>query len=128
MECNFIFQKEVSRLRSLAGGGEIQDNDTSVISFPGSPISSFKWEGAQAQGSFSPLTSAKRVSQVDICCVSEKSSSFITMFTDMLFFLLQKKDYEVALVGAFRREKDKERALQALREENEAAMKLVYVK
>jgi len=42
--------------------------------------------------------------------------------------LLQKKDYEVALVGAFRREKDKERALQALREENEAAMKLVYVK
>jgi hypothetical protein len=43
-------------------------------------------------------------------------------------FSWQKKDYEVALVGAFRREKDKERALQALREENEAAMKLVYVK
>ncbi|GAU17140.1 hypothetical protein TSUD_106390 [Trifolium subterraneum] len=87
-------KKEVSRLRSLGGGGEIHDNDTSIISFPGSPVSSFKWEGAQ--GSFSPLNSAKR-----------------------------KKDYEIALVGAFRREKDKEIALQALREENEAAMKLV---
>jgi hypothetical protein len=41
---------------------------------------------------------------------------------------MQKKDYEIALVGAFRREKDKEIALQAMREENEAAMKLVYVK
>ncbi|CAK8535490.1 unnamed protein product [Lathyrus sativus] len=90
-------KKEVSRLRSLGGGGEIQDNGTSVISFPGSPVSSFKWESAQ--GSFSPLTSAKRVSQ--------------------------NKDYEIALVGAFRREKDKEIALQALREENEAAKKLV---
>ncbi|KAK2424346.1 kinesin protein KIN-12E [Trifolium repens] len=90
-------KKEVSRLRSLGGGGEIHDNDTSIISFPGSPVSSFKWEGAQ--GSFSPLNSAKRVSQ--------------------------KKDYEIALVGAFRREKDKEIALQAMREENEAAMKLV---
>ncbi|CAI8592799.1 unnamed protein product [Vicia faba] len=87
-------KKEVSRLRSLGGGGEIQDKDTSVISFPGSPVSSFKWESAQ--GSFSPLTSAKR-----------------------------NKDYEIALVGAFRREKDKEIALQALREENEAAKKLV---
>ncbi|MCH93755.1 kinesin motor domain protein [Trifolium medium] len=38
---------------------------------------------------------------------------------------MQKKDYEIALVGAFRREKDKEITLQALREENEAAMKLV---
>ncbi|KAJ1400041.1 P-loop containing nucleoside triphosphate hydrolase [Sesbania bispinosa] len=88
-------KKEVSRLRGLAGGGESHDNDISVISFPGSPVS-FKWEGAQ--GSFSPLTSVKRISQ--------------------------KKDYEVALVGAFRREKDKEMALQALREENQAAMKL----
>jgi hypothetical protein len=41
---------------------------------------------------------------------------------------MQKKDYEIALVGAFRREKDKQIALQAMREENEAAMKLVYVK
>jgi hypothetical protein len=86
-------------LRSLAVGGEIQDNDTSVISFPGSPISSFKWEGAQAQGSFSPLTSAKRVSQVDICCMSEKSSSFITMFTDMLLFLDRKKIMKLPLLG-----------------------------
>ncbi|XP_058779630.1 kinesin-like protein KIN-12E [Vicia villosa] len=90
-------KKEVSRLRSLGGGGEIQDKDTSVMGFPGSPVSSFKW--GNAQGSFSPLTSAKRVSQ--------------------------NKDYEIALVGAFRREKDKEIALQALREENEAAKKLV---
>lgn len=74
----FLFQKEVSRLRSLGGGGEIQDNGTSVISFPGSPVSSFKWESAQ--GSFSPLTSAKRVSQVDICYASDKSLGFITVY------------------------------------------------
>ncbi|XP_027344128.1 kinesin-like protein KIN-12E [Abrus precatorius] len=89
-------KKEVSRLRGLVGGGEIQDNDTSVISFPGSP-GSFRWEGAQ--GSFSPLTSVKKISQ--------------------------KKDYDVALVGAFRREKDKEMELRALRDEIQAAMKLV---
>ncbi|XP_061360312.1 kinesin-like protein KIN-12E [Gastrolobium bilobum] len=88
-------KKEVSRLRGLAGGGENQDNDISAISFPGSP-GSFKWESAQ--GSFSPLNSIKRTSQ--------------------------KKDYEIALVGAFRREKDKEMMLQALRDENQAAMKL----
>ncbi|KAG4972128.1 hypothetical protein JHK84_038207 [Glycine max] len=89
-------KKEVSRLRGLVGGGEIQDNDISVVSFPGSP-GSFKWEGVQ--GSFSPLTSIKRISQ--------------------------KKDYDVALVGAFRRAKDKEMELQALRDEIEASMKLV---
>ncbi|XP_020238406.1 kinesin-like protein KIN-12E [Cajanus cajan] len=89
-------KKEVSRLRGLAAGGEIQDNDTSVISFPGSP-GSFKWDGVQ--GSFSPLTSVKRTSQ--------------------------KKDYDIALVGAFRREKDKEMELQALRDEIQASMKLV---
>ncbi|TKY48715.1 Phragmoplast orienting kinesin 2 [Spatholobus suberectus] len=89
-------KKEVSRLRGLVGGGEIQDNDISVVSFPGSP-GSFKWEGVQ--GSFSPLTSVKRTSQ--------------------------KKDYDIALVGAFRREKDKEMELQALRDEIQAAMKLV---
>ncbi|KAK7375206.1 hypothetical protein VNO78_35899 [Psophocarpus tetragonolobus] len=89
-------KKEVSRLRGLVGGGEIQDNDVSVVSFPGSP-GSFKWEGVQ--GSFSPLTSAKRIPQ--------------------------KKDYDVALVGAFRREKDKEMELQALRDEIQASMKLV---
>ena len=39
----------------------------------------------------------------------------------------QKKGYEVDLVGAFRREKDKEIALQALAAENQAAMQLVCV-
>lgn len=39
----------------------------------------------------------------------------------------QKKDYEVALVGAFRREKDKDIALQALTAENQAAVQLVYL-
>ncbi|XP_054814428.1 kinesin-like protein KIN-12E isoform X2 [Prosopis cineraria] len=87
-------KKEISRLQGL-GGGEAQDNDISVINFPGSP-GSFKWEGNN--GLFSPLTSGKKISQ--------------------------KKDYEVALVGAFRREKDKEMALQALRAENQAAMQL----
>ncbi|BAT92144.1 hypothetical protein VIGAN_07081900 [Vigna angularis var. angularis] len=89
-------KKELSRLRGLVAGGEIQDNDNSVISFPGSP-GCFKWEGVQ--GSFSPLTSVKRISQ--------------------------KKDYDIALVGAFRREKDKEMKLQALRDEVQASMKLV---
>ncbi|RYQ97726.1 hypothetical protein Ahy_B08g093807 isoform B [Arachis hypogaea] len=88
-------KKEVSRLRGLVGGGEIQDVESSVISFPGSP-GSFKWEGNH--GSFSPLTSAKRITP--------------------------KKDYEIALVGAFRREKEKDMALQALKDENQAAMKL----
>ncbi|KAI4322505.1 hypothetical protein L6164_022193 [Bauhinia variegata] len=89
-------KKEVSRLRGLVdGGSEFQDNDTSVVNFPGSPAS-FKWEGLH--GSFSPLTPVKRMSQ--------------------------KKDYEVALVGAFKREKDKEMTLQALAAENQAAMQL----
>ncbi|KAK7261134.1 hypothetical protein RIF29_27438 [Crotalaria pallida] len=93
-------KKEVSRLRGLVGGGgvEVQDNDISVISFPGSP-GSFKWEGAQGSFTPFPLASAKRTTQ--------------------------KKDYEIALVGAFRREKDREMALQALRDENQAALKLV---
>ncbi|XP_062015914.1 kinesin-like protein KIN-12E [Rosa rugosa] len=88
-------KKEVSHLRGLVGGGiENQDNETLAVSFPGSP-GSFKWDG---HGSFSPLASGKRISQ--------------------------KKDYEVALVGAFRREKDKDTALQALASECQAAMKL----
>ncbi|KAL4611291.1 hypothetical protein ACB092_08G113400 [Castanea dentata] len=89
-------KREVSRLRGLASEGENQDNDTSTLGFPGSP-GSFKWEGLH--GSFSPLASGKRMSQ--------------------------KKDYEVALVGAFRREKDKDLALQALTAENQAAVQLV---
>nr|XP_011461802.1 PREDICTED: phragmoplast orienting kinesin-1 isoform X2 [Fragaria vesca subsp. vesca] len=89
-------KKEVSRLRGLVGGGiENQDNETLAVSFPGSP-GSFKWDG---HGSFSPLAAAgKRISQ--------------------------KKDYEVALVGAFRREKDKDTALQASVSECQAAMQL----
>ncbi|XP_031260504.1 kinesin-like protein KIN-12E [Pistacia vera] len=89
-------RKEVSRLRGLVNGGaENLVNDTSIISFPGSP-GSFKWEGLH--GSFSPLTSDKRMSQ--------------------------KKDYELALVGAFKREKEKDKALQALAAENQAAIRL----
>ncbi|XP_010263116.1 PREDICTED: kinesin-like protein KIN-12E [Nelumbo nucifera] len=89
-------KKEVSRLQGLVNGGsENQENNNWTVSFPGSP-GCFKWEGLQ--GSFSPLTSDKRMSQ--------------------------KKEYEAALVGAFRREKDKDIALQALAAENQAAMQL----
>ncbi|XP_050211131.1 kinesin-like protein KIN-12E isoform X2 [Mercurialis annua] len=90
-------KKEVSRLRILASGGaDNLDNDASVLSLPGSP-GSFNWEGLD--GSFSALVPEKRMSQ--------------------------KKDYEVALVGAFRREKDKDIALKALAAENQAATQLV---
>ncbi|GAV86218.1 Kinesin domain-containing protein/Kinesin-relat_1 domain-containing protein [Cephalotus follicularis] len=89
-------KKEVSHLRGLANGGaENLDNDSLAVIFPGSP-GSFKWDGLN--GSFSPLTCDKRVSQ--------------------------KKDYEVALVGAFKREKEKDIALQALTAENQATMQL----
>ncbi|KAJ6403145.1 hypothetical protein OIU84_015128 [Salix udensis] len=89
-------KKEVSRLRGLVNGGaENLDSDTSSLSFLGSP-GIFKWEGFH--GSSSPLMSENRISQ--------------------------KKDYEVALVGAFRREKDKDIALKALATENQAVMQL----
>ncbi|KAJ6386266.1 hypothetical protein OIU77_029271 [Salix suchowensis] len=89
-------KKEVSRLHSLVNGGaESLDNNTSSLSFLGSP-GQFKWEGLH--GSSSPLMSEKRMSQ--------------------------KKDYEVALIGAFRREKDKDIGLKALQAENQAAMQL----
>ncbi|TYK28513.1 phragmoplast orienting kinesin 2 [Cucumis melo var. makuwa] len=89
-------KKEVSRLRGLVnGGGDSQDNDSLAVSFPGSP-GTLKWEGLY--GSMSPLTTGKRMTQ--------------------------RRDYEVALVGAFRREKDKDMALQALTNENQAAMQL----
>ncbi|KAK6776722.1 hypothetical protein RDI58_027723 [Solanum bulbocastanum] len=88
--------KEVARLRSVADGGvENHENDAWTVAFPGSPTS-VKWEGLH--GLSSPLTADKRMSK--------------------------KKDYEVALVGAFRREKDKDIALQALTAENQAAMQL----
>ncbi|XP_077245216.1 P-loop containing nucleoside triphosphate hydrolases superfamily protein [Tasmannia lanceolata] len=89
-------KKEVNRLQGLLNGGaENQETDNWSLGFPGSP-GSFKWDGVQ--GSFSPLTSGKRISQ--------------------------KKEYEAALIGAFRREQDKEIALKALTAENEAAMQL----
>ncbi|KAJ6739420.1 KINESIN FAMILY MEMBER 1A [Salix koriyanagi] len=89
-------KKEVSRLRGLVNGGaENLDSDTSSLSFLGSP-GIFKCEGFH--GSSSPLMSENRISQ--------------------------KKDYEVALVGAFRREKDMDIALKALATENQAVMQL----
>ncbi|PIA59749.1 hypothetical protein AQUCO_00400565v1 [Aquilegia coerulea] len=89
-------KKEVSRLRGLVDGGIVnKEIDNGSICFPGSP-GSFKWEGLQ--GSFTPLTSDTRISQ--------------------------RKEYEAALVGAFRRERDKELALQALAAENQATMHL----
>ncbi|KAK2979840.1 hypothetical protein RJ640_015451 [Escallonia rubra] len=89
-------KKEVSRLQLVVNGGaENHESDACNVSFPGSP-GSFKWEGLH--GSFSPFSSDKRISQ--------------------------KKEFEVALVGAFRREREKDTALQSLMAENQAAMKL----
>ncbi|XP_022869345.1 kinesin-like protein KIN-12E isoform X2 [Olea europaea var. sylvestris] len=95
---NQNLKKEVSRLRSLvSGGAEGNDADILSVTFPGSP-GSFKWE--RLNGFSSPLISDKKMSH------------------------LQKKEFEVALVGAFRREKDKDIALQTLTAENQAAMQL----
>ncbi|GFP97182.1 phragmoplast orienting kinesin 2 [Phtheirospermum japonicum] len=95
---NQNLKKEVSRLRSLVhGGAESHDADVLSISFPGSP-GSFKWEGHH--GFSSPIISEKRTPH------------------------LQKKEYEVALVGVLRREKDKDTALQALVAENQATLQL----
>ncbi|WCJ40214.1 P-loop containing nucleoside triphosphate hydrolases superfamily protein [Euphorbia peplus] len=89
-------KKEVSRLRGLGNGGaEDLDNNTSYLSIQGSP-GPFKWEGLQ--GSFSPLVSEKRASQ--------------------------KKDYDAALVGAFKRQKDMDITLKAMADENQAATRL----
>ncbi|TYH83700.1 hypothetical protein ES332_D02G149100v1 [Gossypium tomentosum] len=84
-------KKEVSHLRAFVNGkSENLDNDNLASSIPVSP-GPFKWEFPP--GSFSPLSSDKRMSQ--------------------------KKDYEIALVGAFKREREKEAALQALTAENQ---------
>ncbi|KAL0789892.1 hypothetical protein Bca101_006138 [Brassica carinata] len=90
-------KKEVSRLRGIVNAEvDNQDIDTaSTMSCPASPMS-LKWDGFN--GSFTPLTTHKRTSK--------------------------PKDYEVALVGALRREREKDAALQALTAENEASMKL----
>ncbi|XP_073143760.1 kinesin-like protein KIN-12E [Henckelia pumila] len=93
---NQNLKKEVSRLRSLVNGGaESRDDDVLSVPFPGSP-GPFKWDGLH--GFSSPLISDKKMAH--------------------------KKEYEVALVGAFRREQDKDTALQALAEENQAALRL----
>ncbi|XP_073040513.1 kinesin-like protein KIN-12E isoform X1 [Primulina eburnea] len=96
---NQNLKKEVSRLRSLVNGGaESHDDDVLSVPFPGSP-GPFKWDGLH--GFSSPLISEKKMTH------------------------LKKKEYEVALVGAFRREKDKDTVLQALAAENQAALRLV---
>ncbi|CAH9070693.1 unnamed protein product [Cuscuta europaea] len=89
-------KKEVARLRSMVNvGADACEVDSRTVALPGSPTS-IKWEGIH--GLSSPLASDKKMSY--------------------------KKDYEVALVGAFRREKDKDTAMQALTAENQAAMQL----
>ncbi|CAH8306519.1 unnamed protein product [Eruca vesicaria subsp. sativa] len=90
-------KKEVSRLRGIVNnaGVDNQDTDTVLMSCPASPMS-LKWDGFN--GSFTPLATNKRTAK--------------------------PKDYEVALVGALRREREKDAALQALAAENEASMKL----
>ncbi|KAK6141903.1 hypothetical protein DH2020_024352 [Rehmannia glutinosa] len=80
---------------SVNGGVASHDGDVLSLAFPGSP-GSFKWDGLH--GLSSPLMSEKKMPH--------------------------KKEYEVALVGAFRREKDKDTALQALAAENQAALQL----
>ncbi|KAK6119826.1 hypothetical protein DH2020_046421 [Rehmannia glutinosa] len=80
---------------SVNGGVASHDGDVLSLAFPGSP-GSFKWDGLR--GLSSPLMSEKKMPH--------------------------KKEYEVALVGAFRREKDKDTALQALAAENQAALQL----
>ncbi|KAL9171539.1 hypothetical protein ABFS82_04G215700 [Erythranthe guttata] len=95
---NQNLKKEVSHLRSLVTGG-VESNDSDILSlaFPVSP-GSFKLDGLR--GFSTPLMSGKKMSH------------------------LPKKEYEVALVGAFRREKDKDTAIQALTAENQAALQL----
>ncbi|KAG6533292.1 hypothetical protein ZIOFF_007158 [Zingiber officinale] len=87
-------KKEVNHLRGLVNIGA--GNDTLSSCLNGSPCS-FKWDGEQ--GSFSPLTFDKRLSQ--------------------------RKDSEAALVAAFRREKDKETELKAMTAEKQAAEQLI---
>ncbi|XP_010917897.1 kinesin-like protein KIN-12G [Elaeis guineensis] len=79
-------KKEVNRLRVLVNcGAENPESDGLSASVAGSP-GSFKWDAGL--GSFSPLTFDKRISQ--------------------------RKEYEAALIAAFRRDQDKEAALKAM--------------
>ncbi|KAI7739457.1 hypothetical protein M8C21_005002, partial [Ambrosia artemisiifolia] len=89
-------KNEVSRLQNVINGGTGNNGDDALtVAFHGSP-GSFKWDGMH--GSFSPVTAVKRMSS--------------------------KKEYEVALVGAFRRGKDKDITLQSLTAESQAALQL----
>ncbi|KAI3450790.1 hypothetical protein Pfo_007455 [Paulownia fortunei] len=74
--------------------GGVESHDGDVLSL--AFPGSFKWDGLR--GLSSPFMSEKKMTH--------------------------KKEYEVALVGAFRREKDKDTALQALAAENQAAVQL----
>ena len=56
-----LLQKEVSHLRSLLNGGAVNQDNAMTSSLLGSP-GAFNWEGLN--GTFSPLTSNKRLSQV----------------------------------------------------------------
>ncbi|CAD5179273.1 unnamed protein product [Musa acuminata subsp. malaccensis] len=90
-------KKEVNRLRGLVSAGPDNTETDGLSACPtGSPCS-FKWDGGH--GSFSPLTFDKRLSQ--------------------------RKEYEAALVAAFRRDKDKEEALKAMTAEKQATQQLV---
>ncbi|XP_008789959.2 kinesin-like protein KIN-12G [Phoenix dactylifera] len=93
-------KKEVNRLRILAKcEAENPESDGLSSSVAGSP-SSFKWDAGL--GSFSPLTFDKRISQ--------------------------RKEYEAALVAAFRRDQDKEAALKAMAAGKQAAEQLATQK
>ncbi|KAG1333882.1 kinesin-like protein KIN-12G [Cocos nucifera] len=89
-------KKEVNRLRVLVNcEAENPETDGLSASVAGSP-GSFKWEAGL--GSFSPLTVDKRISQ--------------------------RKQYEAALIAAFRRDQDKEAALKAMAAGKQAAEQL----
>ncbi|KAG9131879.1 hypothetical protein Leryth_019134 [Lithospermum erythrorhizon] len=89
-------KKEVGRLRSLHNGGaDYHEDDTYMASIPGTP-GPFKWDGLNELST--PLTKPhKKTSQ---------------------------NEYEIALVGAFRREKDKDITIQTLTAESQAALLL----
>lgn len=68
-----------------------------------------------------------RCAEILLCWGNTNSRAVVKLFSFPAYydFVIQKKDYEVALVGAFKREREKEAALQALTAENQAAMQLV---
>ncbi|XP_068634329.1 kinesin-like protein KIN-12E [Aristolochia californica] len=88
-------KKEVNHLRALANGGvESQDTDNWSLTVPSSP-GLFKWVGDHA--SSSPLNCGRTS---------------------------QKKEFEVALVGALKRIQEKEIELEASAAESQAAVQL----